>query len=440
MTDDEIGRLYALLRVPSVSALPRHADDMLRAAHLVADEIRLAGGAADVRTSTARPLVVGDVPASTGAGVPRVIIYGHYDVQPVGDVALWHSDPFEPVVRDGNLYARGASDDKGNLFMLLVAVQRLAAEGRLPVNVTFLVDGEEEVSGTSALDWVRDEAPDAVASIIFDTAMAAPQYPVVCSGLRGLIYRRVRVRTAEGDAHSGIYGGAALNAAHALVQILEAIRPHDGRLHPDLYAGLAEATPDETRAWGTLPTGADLLAGQGLVRADPAAAREFYARTLAEPSLDVHALHCGEPDAVKTNLPSRASATLSVRLAPGQDHVAIGAALERIIHSAAPEGASVEVEELSHAEATLIDPATPALEATRDAIARSTGWPCVPLRVGGSIPVAATFAQRGIPPVLTGFGLPDDQIHAPNERLREAHLEIGAVAAMEILTALGGPA
>lgn len=438
MTDDEIGRLYALLRVPSVSALPQHADDMLRCAHLVADEIRRADGAADVRTGTARPLVLGDVPASTGAGAPRVIVYGHYDVQPIGDLGLWHSNPFEPEVRDGNLYARGASDDKGNLFMLLVAVQRLAAEGRLPVNVTFLVDGEEEVSGTSALDWVRDEAPDAVAAVIFDTAMAAPQHPVVCSGLRGLLYRRVRVRTADGDAHSGIYGGAALNAAHALVQILDAVRPRDGRLHPDLYAGLVPASDDETRAWGTLPPGADLLAGQGLVRADATAAKDFYARTLAEPSLDVHALECGEPAAVKTNLPSQAAATLSVRLAPGQDHVAIGAALERIIHAAAPEGASVEVEDLSHAEATLIDPATPALEATRDAIARSTGWPCVPLRVGGSIPVAATFAQRGIPPVLTGFALPDDQIHAPNERLRASHLEIGTNAAMEILTALGG--
>lgn len=437
MNQDERDRLDALLRVESVSALPQHAADMVTAAELVADEIRRAGGSADVHHDTARPLVVGDVEASTGAGAPRVIVYGHYDVQPVGDPALWTTPAFEPVVRDGNLYARGASDDKGNLFMLLVAVQRLATAGVLPVNVTFLVDGEEEVSGDSALDWVRDAAPDAAAALIFDIAMAGPGRPVICSGLRGLVYRRVTVTTAPGDAHSGLFGGAALNAAHALVRILDAIRPHSGRLDPRLYAGAIAATPDEVAAWADLPPGGEVLADAGLVPADGDAADAFYRRTLTEPSLDVHGIACGEPDAVKTNLPSRAEATLSVRLAPGQDPGVIGPLLDDLIRAAAPTGADVTIDRLSDALPARLDPRTPVLAAARKAIADSTGWPCVPVGVGGSIPVVAAFSARGIPTVLSGFALPDDAIHAPDEHLREEHLAIGTRAAMAILTALG---
>ena len=195
MTAAELERLEALLRVPSISALPEHAADMDRAAAMVADEIRRAGGQAEVRATSGQPLVLGEVPASDGdPDAPRVVLYGHYDVQPAGDLALWTSPPFEPTMRDGDLYARGASDDKGNLFMLIAAVQRLAAAGELPVRAAFVVEGEEESGGTSALEHFAADPAPALAALIFDSPMVAPGRPAVCTGVRGMVYRRIRVR------------------------------------------------------------------------------------------------------------------------------------------------------------------------------------------------------------------------------------------------------
>lgn len=440
MTAEELERLYALLRVPSVSALPEHQPDMRMAAELVAEEVSLMGGTVQVLPGTRHPLVVGEVPPPRAwVGAPRVILYGHYDVQPAGDESLWTSPPFEPVVRDGNLYGRGTSDDKGNLFMLLAAVQRLVAGPGLPVHVTVVVDGEEESGGDTAVRHLMADDREAAAALIFDSAMVAPGRPAICAGLRGLVYRRVRVRTASGDAHSGLFGGGGLNAAHALTAILEALRPQDGRLPRALHVGVAPPAPAEEAAWGDLPAGIDVLRGAGLVPADAHAATgvEFYRRTLAAPSLDVHGLSCGDPEAVTTNLPAEAVATLSLRVAPGQDAVALAATLDRLILEAAPSGADVSIEDLGVAHPALLDPRQPALAAASAAIERATGWPCVPVRSGGSIPVVAALAARGIPTVLSGFGLPDDAIHAPDEHLRFDHLETGTRAAMEILTALG---
>ena len=432
-------RLEALLRVPSVSALPEHADDMARAAEMVADEIRRAGGSADVRATSGQPLVLGEVPASGGdPDAPRVVLYGHYDVQPAGDLALWTSPPFEPTVRDGRLYARGASDDKGNLFMLIAAVQRLAAAGELPVRAAFVVEGEEECGGTSALEHFAADVEPALATVIFDSPMVAPGRPAVCTGVRGLVYRRIRVRTAASDAHSGLFGGAALNAAHALVAVLSAVAPHDGRLPDALYAGVAPAGPGEVEAWAHLPAGAAMLEEAGLRPADPGAAEGFYMRTLASPSLDVHGLDCGEVRAHKTNLPGEAAATLSLRLAPGQEAPALAAALDGLLRAAVPAGAELTIEDLGVALPAALDPDHPVLRAAADAIARATGWPVAPVRLGGTLPVVAVLAARGVPTVLTGFGLPDDGIHGPDEHLRVEHLETGTRAAMEMLRALGG--
>jgi acetylornithine deacetylase/succinyl-diaminopimelate desuccinylase-like protein len=437
VTPEELHRLEDLLRVPSVSAVPDHAPDMERAASLVADEIRRAGGEAEVRTTRRHPLVVGEVPASSGAAnAPRVIVYGHYDVQPPGPAELWTSPPFEPVLRDGNLYARGASDDKGNLFMLVAAVQRLAAAGELPLRVGFVVEGEEESGGTSALDHFAADAEPALAALIFDSPMIGPGRPSLCTGVRGILYRRVRVRTAAGDAHSGLYGGAALNAAHALLQILAAVTPRDGRLPEPLYAGVAPAGAAEVAAWNDLPPGATVLAEARLRPADPGAADGFYMRTLASPSLDVHGLSCGEP-AVKTIVPAEASATLSLRLAGGQDAPAIGAALDALLAGAAREGAEVTIEDLGLALPAVLDPGHPVLTAAADGMEAATGWRPVPVRLGGTLPVIAVLAAKGTPTVLTGFGLPDDAIHAPDEHVRFEYLELGARAGMEMLRAMG---
>ncbi len=437
MTDDERERLFALLRIPSVSAIPEHGPDMERAVALLADEIARCGGSSEVVRNGGHPLLVGVVSADV-EHAPSVLVYGHYDVQPVGDPDAWASDPFSPEVRDGNLFGRGTSDDKGNLFMLLVAVQRLRAANALPVNVRFVIDGEEECGGESAVRFVAGDTAAADAAVIFDAPMIGPGRPMVCAGLRGLVYRRIRVRTAPRDAHSGLYGGAGLNAAHALVRILDHLIARGGVLHPDLCVGIAAPAPDERAAWTDLPDGAAMLADAGLRPADARAASEFYRRTVAAPSLEVHGISCGEPDAVKTNLVSEATATLSLRVAPGQDADALAATLDRLIAAAAPEGADVDITALGTAAPALCDPRDPVIAAAAEAIAASTGWPCVPVRSGGSIPIVATLAGRGIPTVLSGFALPDDGIHGPNEHLRESHLEIGTQAAMAIFAAIGG--
>jgi acetylornithine deacetylase/succinyl-diaminopimelate desuccinylase-like protein len=436
MTPDELTRLFALLRIPSVSAVPEHAPDIERAVAFLADELAACGATTEVVRNGGHPLLIGDVPAQR-ADAPRVIVYGHYDVQPVGDRTQWLSDPFEPEIRDGNLYGRGTSDDKGNLFMLIAAVRRLHEAGTLPVAIRFVIDGEEECGGESAVRFVTDDPAPAAAAVIFDAPMIGPERPMVCAGLRGLVYRRIRVRTAPRDAHSGLYGGAALNAAHVLVRLLDGLVARDGVLHADLCAGIAEPAPDERAAWTTLPDGASMLADADLRPADGRAAREFYRRTVAAPSLEIHGLAAGEPDAVKTNLTSVAEATLSVRVAPGQDADAIADALDRLLEAGVPEGADLEITALGTASPALCDPRDPVIAAAAGAIAESTGWPCVPVRSGGSIPIVATLAGRGIPTVLSGFALPDDGIHGPNEHLRVSHLEVGTRAAMAIFAAIG---
>lgn len=438
MTADETERLHALLRVPSISASPDHAPHMRAAAALVADELRRAGADPEIRETSGQPLVLGEVPASSGdPGAPRVVVYGHYDVQPPGDEALWTSPPFTPTERDGNLYARGASDDKGNLFMLLAAVQRLAAAGRLPVRAAFVIDGEEESGGDSAVDHLAADPEEALACIIFDSPMIAPGRPAICTGVRGLVGRRVRVRTAEGDGHSGIYGGAAMSAAHVLMRVLAAVTPVDGRLPDALYEGLTPAGPAEVAAWADLPPGDRALTDAGLRPADAGAAGGFYARTLAGPSVDVHGMACGDPRAIATIVPGAAQATLSLRLAPGQDGPRMAAVFDGLLRAAVPAGADVEVDDLGLALPTALDPEHPVLVAAARGIARATGWPVAPVRLGGTLPVVATLAARGVPTILSGFGLPTDRIHSPDEHIRAEYLETGTVAAMEILRELG---
>jgi acetylornithine deacetylase/succinyl-diaminopimelate desuccinylase-like protein len=438
VNDDEIERLYALIRVPSVSADPAHADDMDQAAGMLAEEINRAGGRPEVRATSGHPLVVGEVPASSAdPDAPRVMIYGHYDVQPPGDLDRWDSPPFEPTVRDGALYARGASDDKGNLFMLLVAVQRLAAAGRLPVRVSILIDGEEESGGTSAVEAIADESAPTSACIIFDISMAEAGRAALCTGVRGLLYRRIQVTTADLDGHSGLFGGAALNANHALLAILSALVPNDGALAADLSAGAAPVDDDERATWGELPSGRAMLSNGGLAPADGQAAEEFYERTLAQASLDVHAMAAGAVDKVATVIPGHASAALSVRLAPGQDPESISAALERLVHEATPEGARVDIERLGDAPPAYMDPTAPPMRAAEAGLEAATGRPPALVRVGGTIPVVGAMVDAGIPVILTGFALPSDAIHSPNEHLQMAHLELGVRAAEEILTRLG---
>ncbi len=256
------------LRIPSVSADPAHAGDVRRAGEWLVDRVRRLGGDADVREDGR--LIAGEIPGPPDA--PTVLVYGHYDVQPPDPLELWESEPFEPTVHDGSLYARGVADDKGQLFLLLKAAELLARDGALPVNVRFACDGEEETGGHSIVDFLAEDERGADACVIFDSDMIARGRPAFNLATRGLCYFHVRVRTGARDLHSGMYGGAALNAIHALGAALAAVQAVDGRLPEPLREGIAPPTEEERAAWAELPAGEDELAGQGARPLDPLAA------------------------------------------------------------------------------------------------------------------------------------------------------------------------
>jgi acetylornithine deacetylase/succinyl-diaminopimelate desuccinylase-like protein len=433
-----LDELAELLRIPSMSADPAHADDVQRAAEWVAGFVRDAGGDAEVVDWHGSPLAIGELRASTNAeSAPTVLVYGHFDVQPPDPLDEWQSPPFEPEVRDGWLYARGVADDKGQLYLLLKAAAGLAAAGVLPVNVRFACDGEEEVGGHSIIDFLADEGRHADACVIFDADMPERGRPAFYVATRGIVYMHVRVRAGERDLHSGMYGGAALNATHALLQALSGVLPRDGRLPEPLRAGVIPPTDEELAGWRSLMSGADALMGQGARPADPAAADEFYLRTWAEPSLDVNGLAGGSPYLQKTILPALAEANLSIRLVAAQDPGEIFAAVERLVKEAAPAGADVEVARMAMSAPGLVTPGSLAIKLAQDAFERALGTRPLLLRSGGSLPIVPALGERGIPTVITGFALPESNVHSPNERLLLEYVPLGIAAARELFVAFG---
>jgi acetylornithine deacetylase/succinyl-diaminopimelate desuccinylase-like protein len=426
--------LSDFLRIPSISADPERADDVRRAAEWVRDAVRRAGGEAEVVVTEGHPLVVGEVRASTDRA-PTVMLYGHFDVQPPDPLELWESPPFEPTVRDGVLYARGVADDKGQLFSLLKAVEELAGRGELPVHARFVCEGEEESHGQAVDDFIAEDMRGAAACLIYDSMLVKPGLPAFNVATRGIVYAHIRVRTGESDLHSGLYGGAALNALHALTRTLESVLPRDGRLPEELYAGVVAPDDKELTGWADLPAGGDELAARGARPADARAAEDFYLRTLAEPALDVNGIEGGSAHLVKTVLPVEAHANVSIRLAPSQDPSVIAEALEGLVRGAAPAGADVDVEILSTSPPVLVDAETRAVQLALDAVERAVGARPVLVRGGGSLPVMAAIAKRRIPTVLTGFAAPDCNLHAPNEHMELDAVDQGIVAAREILTA-----
>jgi acetylornithine deacetylase/succinyl-diaminopimelate desuccinylase-like protein len=420
------------LRIPSISTGEPDPEALERAAQWVVERVRAAGGEADVVASSGNPLAVGELRASR-AGAPTVLIYGHYDGQSVGDPAAWTSPPFEPTVRDGRLYARGASDDKGNFLPLLHVACEMARAGELPVNVRVLVEGEEEAGGESALEWVRSDDRGADAAVVFDSDMADENTPAITVGLRGMVMVDISVSTGERDLHSGIYGGSVLNAAHVLHAMLAQIVPGaDGRVRPELRAGIEEPAAEERESWSRLKPGDEVLAEVGGRPVHPGAGSEYYERNGADASLDVNLITGGEP---RTVVPSTARAVASLRLAPRQRSAEIQPVFERLLRSAVPAGAEVELS-WHLAEPSLFDVSEPAIRLAAGAIERACGTAPAMQRSGGSIPIVAELAAAGIPTVVGGFALPQDAIHAPNESYRIESLRLGAATARELYTAL----
>ncbi|MDP9294689.1 MAG: M20/M25/M40 family metallo-hydrolase [Actinomycetota bacterium] len=424
------------LRIPSISTGGGDPADLERAAEWAARHVTEAGGSAElVRIGDGNPLVVGELKAAR-EDAPTVLIYGHYDVQGPGPPELWNSPPFEPEIRDGRLYARGAADDKGNFWPLLAVACRMVRDGTLPVNVRVLVEGEEEAGSESVREWIRADERGADCAIVFDSGAVDEHTPAVTLGLRGMVMGDVRVRTGTRDLHSGIYGGSVLNALHVLHGMLAEVVPgRDGRVREELRAGIAPPTDAERESWERLKPGDEVLAEVGGRPVHPGAGTEYYERNGADASLEITVVEGGA--AGMTVVAATARATISLRLAPGQRAAEIAPVLEGLLRGAAPEGAEVELS-WSLTDPALFDPGLPALVLGAQALKKATGVAPALVRSGGSIPIVADFGARGIPAIVTGFVLAEDALHAPNESYRLEGLELGERSARELYDALAG--
>ena len=437
MAEAWFDELAELIAIPSVSADPARADDVGRAAEWLAAFVRGAGGSAEVVPTDTQPLILGELSASNGQNrgqtpVPTVLVYGHVDVQPPDPLELWESEPFMLEERDGWLYARGVADDKGQLYMLAKAAAELHAAGELPVNVRFACDSEEETGGHQIVDFLASDERGAEAAVIFDSGMTRRGVPEFAVATRGLVYFHLTVRTGGRDLHSGLFGGAALNALHVLNEVLQSVRAENGRLPDPLRQGIAEPTGEERAAWDELVPGEEMLAEAGASAADPRAAEEFYLRTTAEPALDVNGIVGGSPVLQKTVLPVEAEANLSIRLAPGQDVETIAATLEQLLRDAAPNGAELELARLSSAAAGLVPPDAPAVQRGQEAFERAMGRRPLLVRSGGTLPIVPALVDKGIPTIVTGFATAESNIHSPNERLLAEYLPLGIETAKEL--------
>ncbi len=438
--------LKAFLRIPSVSTLPEHRVDVERAADWVAEQLRAAGMEHIEKIATAgHPLVYADWLHAPGA--PTVLCYAHYDVQPPDPLDEWQTPPFEPTVRGENIYARGAADDKGQLLLQLKAAQLLMkSTGKLPVNVRFIFEGEEEVGGEAIDDFVRRHAErlQCDVGLVSDTAFFAPELPSLDIGLRGMVYTEVEVRGAASDLHSGLYGGAAPNPFEALARIIAGLKRADGVVDiPGFYDDVQAPAPEEKQSWERLPfSEQDYLKNE--VKAAALTGESGYSvleRTWARPTLEVHGMPGGFTGAgAKTVIPARASAKISMRLVPNQDPGKIRDAFERRVKELTPPAFSSQVKVLSLAEAVVLDPRNRFVQAAARALSAVFDKEPVFVRSGGSIPIVALMGkQLHVPVVMMGFGLPDDGLHAPNEKFSLPNYYRGIASVMRFWENLAIP-
>jgi acetylornithine deacetylase/succinyl-diaminopimelate desuccinylase-like protein len=427
--------LTEFIAIPSVSADPAYRDDVKRAGEWVCDFIRRIGGTAELTPFGQKELALGEIPASTDPQhAPTILCYGHFDVQPPAPLDLWDTEPFTLTLKDEWAYARGVTDDKGQLYILLKAAQKLVEANALPVNLRFACDGEEETGGTTIVDYLATDTVGANAAIIFDGGMLRRDLPVLDLATRGLIAFELKVTTGERDLHSGLYGGAALNAIHVLMRCFDAVLAGPNGLLPDaLREGIAAPTAEELAAWQALPPGADELETQGARTLDPRAADDFYLRTFAEPSADVNGILGGKPGLRNTTISVKAAGECTIRLAPGQDVRAIGATAERLMREAAPAGADVDIT-WEGTPPGLVKPDAPAVQLGLDAFEQVLGVRPLLVRSGGTLPIMPALADKGIPTVLTGFGLPESNVHSPNERFLVRYFEQGVDTAAALYT------
>jgi acetylornithine deacetylase/succinyl-diaminopimelate desuccinylase-like protein len=436
--------LKTFLRIPSVSTLPQHKPDVERAATFVADALKHAGiENIEIIPTANHPLVYGDWLHAPGQ--PTVLLYGHYDVQPPDPLELWHTPPFEPTVRDGNLFARGSSDDKGQFYMHIKALEALQAiSDKLPVNVKFLIEGEEEIGGASIAKYVAENPAKLKADValVSDTALYADGVPTLCIGLRGLIYTEVEATGPMRDLHSGLYGGAAPNAVFGLIELLAKTKSPDGRIQiPGLYDDVKEPAPAELASWKSLPFRKEHFlrneVGSAELTGEPD--RSVLERVWSRPTLEVHGIAGGFTGAgAKTVIPAKANAKVSFRLVPDQDPDKVIATFKKFIADNTPSGIKTEVRVLSASPAVIVNPDHPAIDTAARAFSDILGRPTVFIRSGGSIPIVGDFARHlNIPTVLMGFGLPDDGLHSPNEKYKISNYYTGIMTIAHFLELYG---
>jgi acetylornithine deacetylase/succinyl-diaminopimelate desuccinylase-like protein len=414
--------LKSALRIPSVSAQAKHKDDVRRCAEHLAERLRSIGMTrVEVVPTPGHPVVYGEWLGAEGR--PTALLYGHYDVQPPEPLELWRTPPFEPTVVDGKLFARGAVDDKGQVYMHLGAIEaHMKVHGRLPVNLKVVFEGEEEVGSEHLESFLRSRRKelDADVIVVSDTDMLGPDQPALCYGLRGILYTQVEVTGPARDLHSGHWGGAVQNPANALCTIVTALKDGDGRITvPGFYDRVRPLTSKEREAFRRLPFDeSGFLGAAGVSTPWGEQGYTTLERATVRPTLDVNGMWSGYTgEGSKTVLPSFAAAKVSMRLVPDQDPHELFPRFAAYVEKLAPTGVRVVVKDLHGATPFLTDPDHPMLEAARRALTRVWPKPPAMIRTGGSIPVMATFQQtHGLPCILMGFGLDDDQVHAPNEK------------------------
>ena len=426
--------LKALLAIPSISALPQHAADVRRCAEWCADEMRRIG-LQNVKSidTPGNPVVYGDWLGSAGA--PTILFYGHCDVQPVDPLNLWESPPFEATIRDGEIYARGSADDKGQVFMHFKAVEaHLKQNGKLPVNMKFILEGEEEVGSVNLDEFIRGHKSELAADVVVisDSAMFARGIPSICYGLRGLVYFQIDLRGSSTDLHSGSFGGAVANPAMVLSQMLAQMKDRGGRIKiPGFYDDVVALQDEERKAWASLPFNEKQYKKDfGIPKVYGETAYTTLERTWARPTFEVNGLLSGfTGEGAKTVLPAVAMAKVSMRLVPNQDPDKIAKLFEAYVQDVAPKTVAVKVTRMHGGKPWMTSYDNPFVQAAGRAIEKGFGQKPVFTREGGSIPVVSTFQEElGLPSVLFGVGLPDENAHAPNEKLDVGNFHSGIIA------------
>lgn len=425
-----VQELKALLRIPSVSSNPKHARDVRRAAEHLRAHLEAIGLQAEIHDTPGHPIVFAEWLKAPGK--PTLLIYGHCDVQPPEPLEEWESPPFEPTEKDGNLIARGANDDKGQMFTHVAAVGAwLQTRGELPLNVKFVIEGEEEIGSPHLPAWLRSNREKIRADVvaISDTAQFGPGLPSLCTGLRGIVTFELQVQTAETDLHSGSFGGAVTNAIHVLADLLASFHDADGRVAiEDFYRDVVEPSPQEKHSWASLPFSEEQFRrGAGALSLSGEPGRSVLERIWSRPTLEIVGVTGGhQGPGHKGIVPARAVARFSARLVPEMDPAHVVEVVRRHIERRTPPGVRIELASGHGTRAALVRSDSKWVQAARRALAQGFGKEPVFIREGGSIPIVNLFqGELGMPCLLLGYGLPDDRIHGPNEKFSLADFHAG---------------